>query len=278
MACLWPHLAEATVREHPFPHWILEPALDPEHYAKLRAEWPADDVFLKGRRPAGATKLAIPAEHLVMDARVSPRWRDFVLRHREPEFVKHVLQHFRPWILRLHPKLEEEFGAMTQWRIGARYRDTFQNHDVLIDSQLAIFTPAQGRPQADRGPHVKLRNKLLTGYLFFPAEGESSLGGDWDFYSIPDKKPLRHGMNLTVDPAEVRKEDTIPYQANTFGIAVNTPNGVQGFRARTPGAPPLRYFEFTLQLPRRLFELDETLIGNLRNHWRTWTRAGVTDL
>ena len=251
MVCLWPNLAEATVREHPYPHWILEPALDPEHYAKLRAEWPPENVFLKGRRLAGATKLPIPAEHLVIDSRVSPRWRDFVLRHRDPEFVKHVLQHFRPWILRLHPKLEEEFGAMTQWRIGARYRDTFQNQDVLIHSQLAIFTPAQGLPQADRGPHVKLRNKLLTGYRFFPTEGESSQGGDWDFYSIPGNKPPRHGMNLTVDPAKIRKEDTIPYRANTFGIALNTPNGVQGFHARRAAASLLRIHAATAAAPFR---------------------------
>ena len=257
MVCLWPNLAEATVREHPYPHWILEPALDPEHYAKLRAEWPPENVFLKGRRPAGATKLPIPAEHLVIDSRVSPRWRDFVLRHRDPEFVKHVLQHFRPWILRLHPKLEEEFGAMTQWRIGARYRDTFQNQDVLIDSQLAIFTPAQGLPQADRGPHVKLRNKLLTGYRFFPTEGESSQGGDWDFCSIPGNKPPRHGMNLTVDPAKIRKEDTIPYRANTFGIALNTPNGVQGFHARRAAASLLRIHAATAAAPR----LDQCRFG-----------------
>ncbi|MBL8211586.1 MAG: hypothetical protein JNK87_12775 [Bryobacterales bacterium] len=279
MDSLWPRLAGAALREDPFPRWMLDEALDPVFYRRLLAEWPPDEIFVRGRRLGGATKIPLSAETLIHNPSVTPLWRDFLLRHREPAFLRHLLQHFREWILRAHPDLEEKFGPAGKWRIGARSRDSFDNHDVLVDCQLAIFTPAQGRPQSDRGPHVKLRNKLMTGFLFFPVENEpSGLGGDWDFFSAPPDQRLRHGINLTVDPAQVRLADTIPYRPNTFGMLLNCPRGIQGFRPRTPGAPPFRYFEFTVQFPRRLFEVEESFVSNLRNHWRTWTRAGVTDL
>ena len=64
-------------------------------------------------------------------------------------------------------------------------------------------------------------------------------------------------MNLTVDPAKIRKEDTIPYRANTFGIALNTPNGVQGFHARRAAASLLRIHAATAAAPR----LDQCRFG-----------------
>jgi hypothetical protein len=279
MSSLWPRISGAILRPRPFPHWVLDQALEPGSYQGLEAEFPPDQVFTQGRRLKGSTKIALSTETLIAHDSVSPAWKDFLIRHRAPEFLRHLLHHFHPCILEAHPDLEKRFGPMHGWKIGARNLHSFDDHDILVDSQLALFTPAQGKPQSDRGPHVKLRNKLMTAFLFFPSRGESrDLGGDWDFFSAPADQRLRHGLNLTLSPDRLTKVDTIPYHPNTFGIIINRPRAIQGFRPRTPGAPPLRYFEFTVQLPRRLFEVEETLAANLHNHWRTWTRAGVTDL
>jgi hypothetical protein len=272
-------IEQMELREEPFPHGVLRQGIDRELFERLRAEWPPLDFFVKGQRLGGGTKIPISSEESVQSTVVSPLWKEFIERHRAPDFVKGLLWCFRDPILRLHPQLEERFGRMEEWKIGVRHRDSFSDFDLLVDCQLAIFTPSQGRAQSDRGPHVKLRNKLMTGFLLFADDEErEGVGGDWDFFAARSNKPLRYGMNLTVNPTQLKLVDTVPYAPNAFGMLVNCPHGYQGFRVRQPGAAPLRYLEITLQLPRRLFEVRETLLSALRNRWRTWTKAGVTDL
>jgi hypothetical protein len=245
----------------PFPHLVVHDALDDELCRTLIREYPPLDTFTGGRRHGDGVKIHYPAVRSLADATTSAAWKALVSAHLTREFFQDLIRVFRPHLLREYPDLETRFGPLDTRRIGLRRRDDYSQHDVLLDAQISVHTPVTGAPCADRGPHIKITDKPLEGFLYLRPDEDDSEGGDHEIFSIrPDAAP-RFGRQQTIDRAQLRLEKRIPYRRNTLVVLLNSPRSVQGLSPRTASPLPLMYFNFLAQMREPLFALPRTVAG-----------------
>ena len=103
--------SKADLRLDPFPHLIIENALDPEVFAELAASFPDDDLVVDGRTVKD-TWFDYPACKVVKDQRLSPMWRDFSATTPRPR----SLPNWWTW-------LATRFASFTPtWKAGSAAR------------------------------------------------------------------------------------------------------------------------------------------------------------
>src|SRR5690349_12571835 len=91
LACPLSVLAKASpamVRLHPYPHLVIENALDPALFAALSATFPDTGLFLEGKEPGNNKYFWLRAHRAVQEPKVHRLWKDFVKFHTSNEFFQ----------------------------------------------------------------------------------------------------------------------------------------------------------------------------------------------
>ena len=126
------------------------------------------------------------------------------------------------------PDFTTRFGKLHELGVGIRTGDRRSTSDISLDCQITIQTPVRGEPAVDRGPHVKVRDKVLVGFLFLRPDDDRVLGGDLDLYRIrPGLDPV-YGAMQVIDPLSIQLAKTIPYRKNTLVMFLNFPLSIRG--------------------------------------------------
>jgi len=252
--------------EQPFPHLVIENALDPALAQRLTVEFPALDFFTAGRGYPDCYKRHYAGTKALDDPAISDTWKAFIADNGAPAMREDLLTLFSAALERRWPDLAGEFGRPQDWRLGLRYRDGFDHCDALLDCQFSLHTPVFGpRAAADRGPHVKMTDKLFVGHLFLRQPDDPAEGGGLEVFSRRPGAKLHFGRDNVTDRRQLRLEETIPFANNTLVFWLNSPEAIQGFVPRTPGQLPMTYVNFFVELPRPLFALPRTPAARLRN-------------
>ena len=250
----------ADVTSEPYPHLVVEPAIDAELCQTLTREFPPIDVFTNGRRVGDNVKFNYPAVRALADARVSARWKQFLRDHLTPEFYRDIVRVFGAALRREYPDLESRLGPLDGLQTGLLRRDGFERCEVLLDGLLGLHTPVTGPPRQERRPHVKGRDRLLVGFLYLRAADDAADGGAFEMFRAGDRTP-RYGRWRQTDRRGLQLERTVPYRANTLVVTLNTRRSIQALSARGTGTRPLMYFHFLARVRHRLFDLDYTSMG-----------------
>lgn len=169
------NISPTVVLREPFPHVLTHGALPNDLCLQLSREFPPLESFIRGRDLPSNFKTRRTAIQLLADRNLSPLWRRVIQEHLSPDVMQELLRLMGADVQREYPEFPDRFGGVDSWRIGVRGRDSYSDHDVLLDAQLVVHTPIVGQACFERAPHVKRPNKLFELQLYLPVEERRGL-------------------------------------------------------------------------------------------------------
>ena len=181
----------AAIRAEPFPHIVIENALDAGLYARLDAARPrfAD---IGWPNPTHSTlRVAYGASHMLDQRRFGATWASFIAAHVEPAVTWAVAALFRDhWSAHL-----PDAGWLAAARYGLLDRDGFDAADVLLDARVEIMTPVTQVASAHRRGHVDAPNRLFSGLFYMRADEDDSVGGVLELFRWTRERASRLAAN-----------------------------------------------------------------------------------
>ena len=239
----------------PFPHAVVENALSPDLIAALSREFPPLNSFTLGRPYSSSFKLERSAVETLRDPAISDSWKSFLSEQITTNFSNDLFRLFEQQVRSEYPDFESRFGKISDLSVGTRGEPADCNCAVQLDAQLVVQTPVRDEPSYDRGPHLKLRDKLFAAMLYFRPDEDESLGADWEAYSVrPGVEPVFNHQHVT-DHKFLKLSRAVPYRRNTLIVYLNTPRSIQGWSLRTVSDLPMMFLNVIAQMPSELFDV-----------------------
>lgn len=243
-------LTPDDIDHDPFPHVVVDHALDPELYGELEAALPPAEDLLRGRVPENNTPYRYSAEHILAGA--SPLWREFTRLHTSRAFFAEVIALFGDTIRTLHPTIEERIGKpLEALESSIRFVEPFA--DVALDCQITYGSPVTHATRGHR-VHVDRQVALYAGLLYFRHRDDHSAGGDLELYRFRGAQRA-YEEGRYVDDALVERVKTVPYGANRLAFFVHSPVALHGVSIRSVTPYPRMHVNFIAEFPCRVWEL-----------------------
>ena len=187
---------------------------------------------------------------------MSQSWKDLINEHLQPETLKKMLRLFAQPIAEQYPELLRRFGSTDDWSIGRRYQDDAKDHVVLADAQFTYHMPVPGELFRERGPHIKVSNKLLICIYLLRLPEDKDVGGELELYSAVDGQKVTYaGDQEITNPKAVKLFNTVPYESNTVLLFLNSPRTITAFAKRGNNNQPHMYFNVILEFEQPIFKL-----------------------
>lgn len=183
------------VETEPFPHVVIENALEPSYYDRLYKTRPSPQEIIRGRPYRENQRIDLPTELAV--STLHPLWREFCAYHASNEFFE---------------KAKKVFG--------------FRQGKASLRCQPGINTPTEKTSRV-RGPHLDNPRELYAGLFYMPSDAD---GGDLEIYKWSGT-PKFHGK-LEVDDGCVELVRTVKYRPNTYVMFLNTRDSLHGVTPR----------------------------------------------
>lgn len=239
--------------DDPYPHLVIENALEPEYYEKLASEWPATEIILKGRVPKSNRNFRYQANDTLDDERISPRWREFVGYHVSQAFFNEVCALMGSHIRRLNPGLESLVSKpLADWKSGILYREA--RRDIALECQFTYTAPVEQRSRSI-GPHVDRELALYAGLLYMRDDEDDSAGGDLELYRFTKGRPEFDKGSRRVPDERVTRFRTIRYAKNTFVFMLHSPVSLHGVSPRSVTRFPRLNVNFVGEFTTNIFDL-----------------------
>jgi hypothetical protein len=249
----------------PFPHLVIENALDPDLFAALEATFPTDELIVDTRAPAQDTWYDYPAARVLRDERIAPLWREFFAYHVSREFHVRLVGLFGDAIRALHPDLETRVGRRLEdfvvgVRPGGRGNPLAPGADVSMECQFYINF--NRRPRRMRGPHVDAPSELFAALLYFRQPADQSSGGDLQICRgseavFPSPGSVRiEQLPAEISPDQVTVVRDVRYAPNTLVLFLNSTRSIHAVSARSTTPLTRRHINFCCDLPLSLFDMQ----------------------
>ncbi len=240
----------ADIDPHPFPHVVLDDAVEPALYEELAATIPPAADILHGVEAANNTPYRLTARD-VLTMQGLDAWRRFTRLHTSQSFFDDVVRVFGETIRALHPEFESRNGRLDAMRTGVRYAEP--PTDAALDCQITWGAPVSVQTRAHR-VHVDRQVALYAGLLYMRRPGDDSHGGDLELYRFR-ARPRRFEPGRFVDDALVELVKTIPYEANRLVFFIHSPDALHGVSPRSVTPHPRLHVNFLAELQEQFWEL-----------------------
>jgi hypothetical protein len=253
------------IRRDPFPHVVVENALNDELYEALAKSMPTAEYIGEriGKEIVSNERYNYVSEHLLNDPAVDQVWKDFVTYHASERFLHQFLGLFHEDLVAANPGVEEKTGPLRELRVGRRNHDTFDRHDILMDCTAVINSPVSGRPTSYRGPHIDKPYKLFGGLFYMRLPEDDSAGGDLVLYKYREGGHRFHeveseyrGNRFDIDEQYVEEVTTIPYRANTLVLYPINRYALHGVSVRSITPHQRRFVALVGDLENPLFDVE----------------------
>jgi hypothetical protein len=227
----------AHVCWEPYPHLVIEDALDESVYALLESTYPDESIIRSAKQVHHRDQLQ--AFEGLTHPDVHPVWRAFMRWHVSSDFYQQWARLFQPWISALYPWLEvEKDRPLADFTCGLRDPGAAVLPDVCLDCQPGL-NHLNHTPVSYRSAHLDAANKLLTGLFYMRLPGDDATGGDFQLHRLLHPQPqMDSPTTIPEDQLEVVK--TIPYRRNTAVFFLNSPVSIHGVSVRNPTPVPRR--------------------------------------
>jgi len=239
------------VRE-PFPHVVIDDALEEDAYANLIDSFPPVEAIVDGRTIESNAPYRMPAARLLGDSRVSPYWKDFARRHTSAAFFHEVLSIFGDALRQMHPSLRSLHDARTNIR-GA---EPFAG--VALDCQPCWGAPV-ARPSSSDPCHVDRPVTLFAGLLYCRLPDDDSTGGDLELYRFLGRE-RRYDATRHVDASLVEPVRRIAYRANRLVFFLQSSHSLHGVTVRSPTPWPRLHVNFLAEMQTNVFALESPAV------------------
>lgn len=225
------------VRWDPFPHLVIEDALEEETYAALEESYPSEEVIRSAKHVYNRDQ--IQAWEGLKHPDVPVLWKDFMTWHVSAGFYREMAALFAPWVRQLYPWLEaEKRRDLLEFTAGPRDPMESVLPDVCLDCQPGLNVVSH-TPVSYRSAHLDARNKLFTGLFYMRVPGDPSEGGDFVLHRVVNPPP-RFDTPTTVPEDQLEAVRTIRYGRNTAVFFMNSPVSIHSVTVREGAAIPRR--------------------------------------
>jgi hypothetical protein len=255
--------------EDPYPHLVVENALPAEIADTLLAAMPPVHVFLQGHGPGSNVRFALPSPQAFDHPDISAEWKEAlrICVASLPPVLERMLSRFSGYIRQSYPDFERKFGPVSGLRAAPRYAPTRQPHEVGMDAQMVINTPALSGGTSVRGPHLDRPDKLISGLLYLRSPGEDSVGGELQLCAPTIRRLAFDDVNL-ITHGSVRVVRTYPYRHNLLVLPFCSPVAVHGVSPRGQTSNPRYHLHLVGEMAAPLFDIPQPTRAQ-----QMWARA-----
>lgn len=258
MKSLLSKIKPTDIFSEPFPHVVIKDALDEEVYSKLKSEWADIEILRQGEDNKGTDlssnkRLHYLANESLNDERITPFWKEFIALHTSDTFFQEFLTIFKDHILQMYPDFEQKYGSFEMLKSGLRKVDTFESVDVLLDALICINTPVVTKPNAVRGAHIDLPDKLFAGLFYLRDPQDTSTGGNLEIYKFKNSKPYGF-RSSAIDDSYIKHVKTIEYDRNVLILFLNSVYSLHGVSVRSLTDSPRYFVNLVGEVKQPLFD------------------------
>jgi hypothetical protein len=217
----------ADVRLAPFPHIVIENAIDPEFYAQLAASR-LTFRSMGGRADASSNlRTACHAFAMLTPDHIDLAWKRFVAAHLQPSITLRVAESFADhW-----PSHLPSADALRGSSFGTLMVDQSHEIDLLCDARIEAIGPCTGAPWSHRLGHLDTPNRLFSALFYLRDEDDETVGGGLDLFRFKSHPPEE--LDAFEFPQEIlEKVANVPYAANTLVVFPNGPSALHGVEPR----------------------------------------------
>lgn len=258
----------------PFPHVIIESAL-PDHICdELLGSFPTLEQ-LGVNATLNNHRWSTPANKCLLIPNISQLWIDLISYHTSADFLSEVLQTFEREIRTLYPSYFS--GHLYDHAARSKVRDSDPTPPgfLTMDAQICGNTPVRVPGQPNK-VHFDATNALYAGLYYLRQKDDDSIGGDLQIWRWKDKysyrkKASEYGPNIASKHIELVK--TIPYQANTFVLMLNSIDSLHAVTVREPTPHTRQFLNLLADGKSPFFELHQLPHLRLRNIVRRRLKA-----
>lgn len=244
--------SKADIVTEPFPHIVIENALEPDLYEQLASEFPGVDFFFDNEQQIANTKALLTGPESLASPHASPLWKDFITYHMSADFYREVAALFGDLLREYYPTLEQVLGKpLEEMTVGPR-KDAFKvpslkhPYDVMLDCQP--FVDYTFTERKFRGPHVDSGCEFYAGLLYMREAEDESTGGSLGIWRAKDEAwtfPAPHTVRYddgAKGPAPERLDlvAEVPYRTNCFVMFLNSWRSLHCAQARSASLLPRR--------------------------------------
>ncbi len=267
-------VSAADIIHEPYPHIVIENALDDALFQELLESLPPEELILDGREKKN-TWFDYPACKVVKNPKITPLWQSFFRYHTSTEFYLELIDIFGDTLKDLHPSLESKLGktleeSVVAMRPGGRQNRLAEDADVSMECQFYVNYTTQQRTV--RGPHVDRPSELFAALLYFRSPEDDSTGGDLivseakepdALYSSASSIRVDHAP-MEINESRVTPTDTGYYQANTLVLFLNSPKSIHAVSSRSATDIARRHINFCCDLNFDLFSIEKPIRENFK--------------
>jgi hypothetical protein len=247
-------VTRSQVETEPYPHVVVEQALPAAVCARLQAEVPPIEAITGTPDPPSNKGYAMGAHEAGRHPEVGPLWRELMMTCASQAFLDETMALFGSDLRERYPDLEERIGRdLGSLRAGLLRRDSFADHDVLLDAEILVTTPVVRHASSSRSPHVDDTSRLFNGQLYFRVDDDGVEGGDVELYRFADG-PAGF-VKRDIDPAVLEPVKRIPYERNLFLLMINALDAVHAVRERPPTPTPRYLLNIIAHVEQPLFDV-----------------------
>ncbi len=242
----------------PFPHLIIENALPDNLYNDLSQKVPnnfienIDTNNLRGN--VFLNQINDNPEHEL--------WTNFLKYHQSEEFFNEVFNIFRNDIEKIHVGISKKVEKIK--KISIFENENSSNKDTLnLNSYYCYNTPVKNTSSV-RGIHLDFYNKLHIGLFYLRSKNDNTVGGNlalhkWrENYNLTKKKQILFTEKFKQLDLHTSKIKEIPYQKNTFFLAINSIDALHSvtMREKTNQVRQFCYFYSSLNYDLENFKAN----------------------
>ena len=242
-----------SVVPDPFPHLVIDDVLPAALADELAATFPSRRTFTRWKPYGSNQKFLRFAPEVLGDDTITPAWKAY-FTSLEQTVLHDCLRMFGAHLRTEFPDFETRFGRLDALRTTPR-SPSGPGPEVFVDSMLLMHTPVAERTSVERGPHVKIAQHIILGYLTLRAPGDDSAGGDFVLYAPKPGAALRFHERQTTDEQHLDTRRVIPRRHNSMFLFLNSARSIQSVSARPVTPHPLIAHHFALRVGAPPFEL-----------------------
>lgn len=243
------------VRLHPFPHVVIENALDPALFAALLATFPESKIFLEDNEPGSNKYFWLRAHRAIQEPKVHQLWKDFVEFHTSIEFFHDVLRVFEDAIA-------AEYPALAPRSLSTAMRFVDGPRDISLDCIPVYCSPVIKEETSSRGPHLDREVSLYGGLLYMRLPDDDSKGGDFIVHtSATDIASAEYDSGNHLLNGSIGEFDKVRYKANTLVFFINTARAIHSVTPRSRTPYPRLHVSILGELASPLFSIHKPVVG-----------------
>lgn len=249
-------IARGELVEDPYPHLVVEDALPQDLAATLLAEMPPAEVFTRDQPPLSNVRFPLPSPIALADPRPSAAWKAALTECNAGlgSLLYHVLDRMGDHLLRGYPDFASRFARLEALRAVPREQPNRQLHEIGMDAQMVINTPALSGGTSVRGPHLDQPDKLISGLLYLRTADDDSTGAELELYSARRSDITFNERNET-GWENVELVRRYPYRHNLLILPLGLPNALHGVSPRSATPRPRYQLHLVGEMAARLFTI-----------------------